>query len=104
MPPPARHHRRRENVQPRCDDTAPSPLCPRWHDGLLLAGGRRPAHGQDTDKGETWKAGLHDQRRRVYGPIFGKDGKQLFVLTKAGIVESTDGGASSSKPIRSPRS
>ena len=33
---------------------------------------------------------------------FGKDGKHLFVLTRAGIVESSDGGASWGKPVAPP--
>jgi photosystem II stability/assembly factor-like uncharacterized protein len=55
-----------------------------------------------TDKGETWKK-LGDLKDGRYGPIFGKDGKQMFVLTGAGIVESTDGGATWSKPIAPPK-
>jgi hypothetical protein len=38
-----------------------------------------------------------------YGPVFGKDAKQLFVLTKEGIIESTDGGAAWSKPVALPK-
>jgi hypothetical protein len=54
------------------------------------------------DQGQTWtKAGdLKDGR---CGPVFGKDDKHLFVLTGSGIVESTDGGASWSKPLALPR-
>ena len=41
-----------------------------------------------------------------YGPIFGRNAKHLFVLTKAGPVESTDGapagGAASSSSGRLP--
>jgi len=74
---------------------------PKWHgdtlywlvDGALIA---------TTVRGETWKkiCALKDGR---YGPIFGKDGRHLFVLTGAGVVESTDGGASWSKPVVPPR-
>ena len=39
----------------------------------------------------------------LYGPVFGKDGKHLFVLTKAGVAESTDGGATWSKPLAPPK-
>ena len=38
-----------------------------------------------------------------YGPIFGKDAKQLFVLTGAGVVESTDGGKTWSMPLAAPK-
>ncbi len=53
------------------------------------------------DQGETWKhvADIKDGR---YGPVFGKSGKHMFVLTGAGIIESTDGGASWSDPIPPP--
>jgi photosystem II stability/assembly factor-like uncharacterized protein len=74
---------------------------PKWRDGTLywLVDG---AIITTTDKGETWKkqCDLKDGR---YGPIFGKDAKQLFVLTGAGIVESGDGGASWSKPVALPK-
>jgi photosystem II stability/assembly factor-like uncharacterized protein len=74
---------------------------PRWHgdmlywvvDGALIA---------TTDWGKTWKK-VSDLKDGRYGPIFGKDGKHLFVLTGAGIVESTDGGASWSKAIAAPK-
>jgi hypothetical protein len=74
---------------------------PRWHgdklywlvDGALLA---------TTDKGQTWQklGAIKDGR---YGPIFGKDDKHLFVLTGAGIIESTNGGTSWSKAIAVPK-
>jgi photosystem II stability/assembly factor-like uncharacterized protein len=74
---------------------------PRWHDGTLywLVDGSLIA---TTDKAATWKkvCALKDGR---YGPVFGKDGKHLFVLTGAGIIESTDGGATWSKPIKPPK-
>ncbi len=54
------------------------------------------------DKGESWKK-LGEIKDGMVGPIFGKDVKQIFVLTKAGIIESTDGGASWSKPIAPPK-
>jgi hypothetical protein len=37
-----------------------------------------------------------------YGPVFGRDAKHLFVLTGAGVVESTDGGAAWSAPVAAP--
>ncbi len=74
---------------------------PRWHgdtlywvvDGALIA---------TTDSGKTWKK-LSDLKDGRYGPIFGKDGKHLLVLTGAGIVESTDGGVSWSRAIAVPK-
>jgi hypothetical protein len=55
-----------------------------------------------SDRGESWQklGALEDGR---YGPIFGKDDSQLWVLTGAGIRESTDGGASWSKPLALPK-
>ena len=35
--------------------------------------------------------------------MFGKAAKQLFVLTAAGIVESTDGGATWGTPLAAPK-
>jgi photosystem II stability/assembly factor-like uncharacterized protein len=73
---------------------------PKWHDGVLywLVDG---ALLRTEDQGKTWtEAGRIKDGR--YGPIFGKDARQLFVLTKDGIVESTDGGAGWSKPLALP--
>jgi hypothetical protein len=74
---------------------------PKWRDGTLywLVDGGLIASG---DKGATWKK-LGDLKDGRYGPIFGKDSKQLFALTGAGIVESNDGGATWSKPIELPK-
>ena len=62
---------------------------PKWHDGVLywLVDGALLATG---DKGETWKevAPIADGR---YGPIFGRDAGQMFVLTRDGIAETRDG-------------
>jgi hypothetical protein len=55
-----------------------------------------------TDKGESWK-NLGDLEDGRFGPIFGKDDSHMFVLTGAGIVESTDGGATWSKPLELPK-
>jgi hypothetical protein len=55
-----------------------------------------------TDKGESWKK-LGDLEDGRFGPIFGKDDSHMFVLTGAGIVESTDGGATWSKPLELPK-
>jgi len=75
---------------------------PRWHGGKLywLVEGSLIA---TADKGESWQK-VGDLKDGRFGPIFGKDGKHLFVLTGAGIVESTDGGMSWSKPIALPKS
>jgi hypothetical protein len=77
------------------------PIClPRWHESALywLADN---ALIKTTTKGETWEkvCELKDGR---FGPVFGKDAKQIFVLTGAGIVESTDGGLTWTKPIPIP--
>lgn len=55
-----------------------------------------------TDKGATWeKAGAVKDGK--YGPVFGKDAKTMFVLTKDGVIESADGGATWGKPISLPK-
>ncbi len=54
------------------------------------------------DQGKTWKK-ISDIKDGLYGPIFGKDAKHQFVLTKAGIIESTDGGTSWAKPVAVPK-
>src|SRR5262249_43830187 len=61
-------------------------------DGALLSTG---------DKGETWKEVGHVQDGR-YGPIFGKDAGQMFVLTKDGIAETHDGGTTWSAAVPLP--
>ena len=55
-----------------------------------------------TDKGETWKR-LGEVKGAQYGPIFGKNANHMFVLTKAGVVESRDGGMTWSKPLPPPK-
>jgi photosystem II stability/assembly factor-like uncharacterized protein len=74
---------------------------PKWHDGSLywLVEGALIA---SADKGATWKK-VGDVKDGRYGPVFGKDAKHLFVLTGAGVVESTDGGATWAKPVAVPR-
>jgi hypothetical protein len=83
-----------------CGDYSTKAL-PKWRgktlfwvvDGAVIA---------STDKGESWKK-IGDLEDGRYGPIFGKDESQMFVLTGAGIVESTDGGATWSKPLELPK-
>src|SRR5262249_53309413 len=74
---------------------------PKWRDETLywLVDGSLIA---TTDQGKTWSK-VSDVKDGAYGPVFGKDGKQMFVLTKTGIVESTDAGATWSKPIALPK-
>jgi BNR/Asp-box repeat len=74
---------------------------PKWHDGALYWL-MDDALYRTVDKGEKWeKLGAVNDAR--YGPIFGKDAKQLLVLTKEGIVESKDGGMTWSKPVAPPK-
>ena len=83
-----------------CGDYAATAL-PKWRDGALYwltsAGLIRT-----TDAGKTWEK-VGDVKDGRYGPIFGKDVKQMFVLTGVGVVESTDGGATWSKPVAPPK-
>jgi hypothetical protein len=83
-----------------CGDYAAHAL-PRWHDGKLywLVEG---ALLSTADKGEHWTK-ISDLKDGRFGPIFGKDAKHLFVLTGAGIVESTDAGKSWSNPMAPPK-
>lgn len=55
-----------------------------------------------TDKGQTWQQ-VCSLKGAQYGPIFGKTAKHMFVLTKAGPVESTDGGNTWSAPLAPPK-
>jgi hypothetical protein len=83
-----------------CGDYAAYAL-PRWHDGKLywLVEG---ALLTTDDKGEHWTK-ISDVKDGRFGPIFGKDANHLFVLTSAGIIESTDVGKNWSKPIALPK-
>lgn len=76
-------------------------VLPRWYDGKLywLVEG---ALLSTSDKGERWTK-ISDLKDGRFGPVFGKDAKHLFVLTGAGIIESTDAGRSWSKPIALPQ-
>lgn len=54
------------------------------------------------DKGATWTR-IGEVKDSQYGPVFGNDARHLFVLTKAGPVESKDGGVFWSAPIAPPK-
>ena len=63
---------------------------PKWHEGALYwltTGGLLLTK----DKGATWNK-VCDVKDAQYGPIFGRNTAHMFVLTKSGPVESTDGG------------
>jgi photosystem II stability/assembly factor-like uncharacterized protein len=80
----------------------PNPIAlPRWNDQSLywLADG---ALHVTSDSGATWEK-VGAVKEPIYGPVFGKSAKQLFVLTKAGIVESADGGKTWGMPIPAPK-
>jgi photosystem II stability/assembly factor-like uncharacterized protein len=82
-----------------CGDYGPVSL-PRWHEGALywLADGSLI---KTNNKGEKWDK-VCDLKDGRFGPVFGKDAKQMFVLTAAGVVETADGGATWSKAIPIP--
>lgn len=74
---------------------------PKWRGGTLywlVDGGLIIT----TDKGETWKR-IGEVPDAQYGPVFGKHPEQMFVLTKSGLTESTDGGTTWSKPMAAPK-
>jgi photosystem II stability/assembly factor-like uncharacterized protein len=81
--------------------TGSAQALPRWHDGTLywLVEGSLIA---TTDRGESWKK-VGEIKDATYGPVFGKDDNHLLVLTTAGVVESTNGGVSWSKPLPPPK-
>jgi hypothetical protein len=74
---------------------------PKWRDGTLywLVDGALLA---TTDTGKTWKK-ISDVKDGRYGPVFGKEARQMFVLTKEAVVESTDGGATWGTPLALPK-
>jgi photosystem II stability/assembly factor-like uncharacterized protein len=74
---------------------------PKWKDGTLywLVDG---ALLTTADQGKTW-AKLSDIKDGQYGPVFGKLAKQQFVLTKIGVIESTDGGKSWGTAVALPK-
>ena len=74
---------------------------PKLHEGTLywLVDGGLIA---SADKGATWKK-IGEVKDAQYGPIFGRNAQHMFVLTKAGSVESTDGGVTWSQPIAPPK-
>lgn len=81
--------------------TGSAQALPKWHDGTLywLVDGGLIA---TTDAGESWKK-VSDIKDGRYGSIFGKDAKQLFILTAAGVIESADAGSTWAKPIAAPK-
>ncbi len=83
-----------------CGDYSAQAL-PKWFDGKLywVVDG---ALLTTTDKGESWKK-ICDLKDGKYGPVFGKTAQQMFVLTPAGVLETTDGGATWSKPVPLPK-
>ena len=82
-----------------CAEYGPVSL-PHWHDGVLywLADG---VLIKTSNKGEKWEK-VGDLKDGRFGPVFGKDAKQMFALTGAGVVETTDGGVTWSKAIAIP--
>ena len=74
---------------------------PKWYDGALywlVDGGLIST----TDQGKSWNK-VGEVKDAQYGPIFGRNARHLFVLTKAGPVESTDGGGTWSPPVAPPK-
>ena len=55
-----------------------------------------------SDKGQSWKK-VCDVKNGLYGPVFGRDAKQMFLVTNAGVIESTDAGATWSAPLAVPK-
>ncbi|MFO0804734.1 MAG: hypothetical protein U0791_16625 [Gemmataceae bacterium] len=86
---------------PAAEFTPNSITLPRWHDKSLywLADG---ALHKTSDSGATWEK-VSANKDPKYGPVFGKTARQIFVLTGAGIVESTDGGATWGTPLAAPK-
>jgi photosystem II stability/assembly factor-like uncharacterized protein len=80
-------------------DLAPTAL-PRWNDDTLYWLAENTLV-KTTDAGAHWEKVCELKDGRM-GPVFGKDAKHMFVLTGAGIRESTDGGAKWSEPIAVP--
>jgi hypothetical protein len=54
------------------------------------------------DLGKTWDQ-VGQVKGGLFGPVFGKDDKQVFITTSAGILESTDGGRTWAAPIAVPK-
>jgi photosystem II stability/assembly factor-like uncharacterized protein len=83
-----------------CGDYSATAL-PKWRgdtlywlvDGALI---------KTTHAGKNWEK-VCDLKDGRYGPVFGKEAKQMFVLTGAGVIESTDGGATWSQPLALPK-
>ena len=74
---------------------------PKWQDGKLywLTDSGLIV---TSDQGQTWEnRGLI--KDALYGPIFGKSPRHMFVLTRGGVVESHDGGKAWSAPLAAPK-
>jgi photosystem II stability/assembly factor-like uncharacterized protein len=73
---------------------------PRWHGNTLywLVEG---ALIRTRDKGATWTR-VCDLKDGRCGPVFGKTAREMFVLSRSGVVASTDGGATWAAPIPVP--
>lgn len=74
---------------------------PKWRDGTLYWL-TDTALLATADQGKAWKK-LSDMKDGQYGPVFGKDAKQMCLLSKGGVLESRDGGATWGKPIALPK-
>ena len=95
---PTAQHRRRQVVRPVADYSARALPC--FFDGVLywLTDDALISSG---DKGKTWKK-ICDLKNGRFGPVFGKTA-QHSSLTTAGVIESTDAGASWTKPLALPK-
>lgn len=73
---------------------------PKWKDGQLYwltTGGLLAT----ADQAATWTR-IAEIPDALYGPVFGASAKHLLVLTRKGIVESADAGATWSDPLAGP--
>lgn len=57
---------------------------------------------RSADEGKSWQRLGGPLKGALYGPVFGKNAQQLWVLASGGIVESTDGGETWAKPLPLP--
>jgi hypothetical protein len=90
----------------RCGDYSPvgrnsGQALPKWHKGTLYWLVEEGLIAT-SDQGKTWKK-VGTLKDTHYGPIFGKDAQELFVLTKAGVLGSKNGGVSWSNLLLPPK-